>query len=131
MINDVKMVMVVGDNCNGYVMYGTREARRDLDELGTRLLDDVGIDDPPECGIWIWEGKQKWTSYRGLEGDYDVDVTYHDGVYRKPTPEELSRIASGKAPWDEEPEMEDPDPDQVLDAGTLMAIGNPSPGEEP
>jgi len=66
---------------------------------GTMAAEDIGLD-PPDGGIWIWEGK--------LEGgsgptwyNPDGDQASLDGKFRPLTDEEWLAIRAGESPWDD------------------------------
>lgn len=66
----------------------------DLVEHGL-YFEDLGLD-PPDAGIWIWEGKT--VAEQSYEGEHDA---YLDGTFRAPTDEEWAAIKRGVCPWDD------------------------------
>lgn len=81
----------------------------EFDQIGSCNLGDYGLDDAPH-GLSVWEGFDRWIP-GGYECPQDGQTEYN-GVFRRPTIEELTKIAAGEPLWPEPPEEPDVDEDQ-------------------
>jgi len=97
---EAKMLIVTPDMDIGMIVFANEHVHRDIDELGSHMMEDVlGKQQPPDSGVWIWEGKQVWSVGSGIDGDYDHDVDYRDGAWRRPTETEIAQLVRGESPW--------------------------------
>ena len=55
---------------------GGATLRHEIEEVGCRALDDLGLDDAPE-GISVWEGRYTTTGNSGHPGYYDESMETH------------------------------------------------------
>lgn len=94
-----KMLIVTPDMDKGWIIFASEHIQRDVDELGHAIEDILGKAQPPEPGVWIWEGKVVWSSHQSFEGDYDCDVDYRDGTWRRPTDDEVAKLVRGESLW--------------------------------
>lgn len=87
--------------CNGYtalleyIGFGIeRQIEMNSDSRDTSFL---GLDNPPEDGLWMWEGDYEWVE----NGYYDTDGGYYEtvGEWRKLTDVEVERLRNGKPIW--------------------------------
>jgi hypothetical protein len=102
-----KMLIVTPDMDKGWIVFANKHVMDDIDQLGSHAIDDIlGKEQPPEPGVWIWEGKVVWSSHQSFEGDYDCDVDYRNGTWRRPTDEETAMLVRGESPWPIPPEKE-------------------------
>lgn len=93
-----RAVIANHDNCTGLVLWHTADSYLDheIDQLGSRRLDDLGLDDAPH-GISIWEGTYVWQP-GGYECPED-GMSMPDGRFRSPTDDEWVAIRDGRNPW--------------------------------
>jgi hypothetical protein len=70
-----------------------------IDGGGSRLLDDLGLDDAPD-GISVWEGGIK-SVHINTPDAYEYDA-WLEGTFREPTGEEWQAICRGECPWPDE-----------------------------
>lgn len=61
---------------------------------------DLGINDPPDYGIWVWEGRTKLTGRNTFEG-VEQDMEYITDQWRQPTEKEWELIKLNKNPFTE------------------------------
>lgn len=95
-----KMLIVTPDVDKGWVVFANKHVMDDISEMGSYAIEDIlGKEQPPEPGVWIWEGKVVWRSYQYFEGDHDVDVDYRDGKWRRPTDDEVAKLVRGETLW--------------------------------
>jgi len=119
---EAKMLIVTPDMDVGFIIFANEHVEHDIQELGSRYIEDIlGKLQPPESGVWIWEGKQVWSSGRLPDGDYDHDVDYRDGKWRRPTDTEIAQLVRGETPWPLPREEDDDDKARSVS-------GEPSPG---
>lgn len=68
--------------------------------LGSPMLEDYGLDDPPGLGVWVFEGTVKVTYSRGGDPfepqDWDSDISW-EGEWRPPNDDENSAWAAHEA----------------------------------
>lgn len=96
---EAKMLIVTPDMDTGMIVFANEHVHDDIDELGSRMLEDVlGKQQPPDAGVWIWEGTQVWSTGYGPD-DSDTDVDYRDGTWRRPTETEIAQLVRGESPW--------------------------------
>jgi len=81
----------------------------EISEIGTVDLGDYGLDLAPD-GISIWEGVSVWRP-GGYECPQDGQMEF-EGEFRRPSAEELAKLAAGEPLWPEPPEEQDVDEDQ-------------------
>jgi hypothetical protein len=73
--------------------------KMEMEEGGIYVTEDLGID-PPEPGIWVWEGKGYWSPGNWEhpdEGEMELR-----GKFRQPTDEEWAAIRKGECPWNDD-----------------------------
>ncbi len=90
-------VVVVNDACEGAVFWPVGgHLLYEILEAGISSLEELGLE-PPEPGIWVWEGKYIWE-----DGPYECPLEGEmapSGKFRKPTNEEWEAIKDGRSPW--------------------------------
>jgi hypothetical protein len=75
----------------------------EVNTIGSMLACDYGLDDVPDPGMWVLEGKVKIPAYRcnrpddPEEWDTSLDLEY-EGEWRRPSLVEMTAAADGKAP---------------------------------
>lgn len=92
-----KAVIVFGDT--GAVVWTVGgHVRMQMEEAGLTTLDELDLD-PPGPGVWVWEGKHRW-SPGPWEYPQDGDVELI-GKFRLPTKSEWEALLRGECPWDD------------------------------
>lgn len=84
---------------NGCVLWygGGATLRYEIEEVGCRALDDLGLDDAP-VGISVWVGRYVAEPC----GVYEVDIeTRPHGKFRRPHKSEWAKIKMVENPWGE------------------------------
>lgn len=74
--------------------------RMEMDECGNRRLEDLGLDEELEAGIWIWEGKYFYDG--GTYECSDDGAMVPEGTFRRPTEAEWEKIQRHECPWNDE-----------------------------
>jgi hypothetical protein len=72
--------------------------RMEMEEHGLSGLSELGLDDVPSAGIWVWEGKYEWSPGYFVDDGMSIPV----GTWRAPTPGEWAAIMAGRCPWNDE-----------------------------
>ena len=80
----------------------------DVDEIANNL-EDIGLPEPPDEGVWLFEGTVKWESYGGAPWEpSEPPAPEYTGTYRKPVDlAELDSWMTLAAPEPEEPPHHD------------------------
>lgn len=92
-------VIAYGDERGMIIWYIGADLQFEMEEGGVRDIDDLGLE-PPNDGIWIWEGRYAWSpgSYEYPDDGESNPV----GEFRAPTDNEWQAIREGRCPWNPE-----------------------------
>lgn len=74
----------------------------DVEEHGSAEVATDYLDNPPSCGIWIWEG---WL----VAGIDEPDCRYKTSKWRKPTYEQWTDIMEGINPFQDDIDISNED----------------------
>lgn len=75
----------------------------DLEEISNNTS-DVGLEDPPAPGVWLYEGAVTRGAYHVSDGHYEPELVY-EGTYRLiRTDDELADLMELSPPKEPEPE---------------------------
>jgi len=92
-------VLAYNDDGKGCVLWTVgAHVRMEMEEGGLWTLEELGLE-PPEPGIWIWEGKYIYSRCGPYGEDCETDPK---GEFRQPTDEEWKLIREGCCPWNDE-----------------------------
>ena len=94
---DNKAVIAYGEFGGLVICYNENGSFEEAIEEETSDIVCLGIGEPNSNGLWIWEGVEVQFD----ESDDENEEAYWDGAYRRPTPEELTKIQSGLNPFDD------------------------------
>lgn len=91
-----KFVAVMGEGENALFLYSTPNKLARLEIECSGWVEDSLIEEPPEAGIWIWEGRIEWYCMCG--GYYCDCEPGMLGKWRRTTSHEVQVIAMGRNP---------------------------------
>lgn len=80
----------------------------DVEEIANNI-ECIGLDEPPEEGVWLFEGTVKWEAYSGAPWDgQEPPEPQYEGQYRRPVDlAELNAWLDMAPPPEEEPPHHD------------------------
>lgn len=104
-LSEQKALVVFPELGDPIIIMSTTELQKELDEVGSTKIDDLGLVFPQEIdrGMFVWEGS--------VMAD-DDSIEFGPGIWRAPMFDEVSAAVSGFSIWSDLGNEVDDDQDQ-------------------